>query len=264
MVDKSEKFVALVRLGYAARGVTYMLLGYLALGTGGEAREGAASAYDYLQEVPLGRAMLALVAVGLLAYAAFKFLSAFADILHRGSKPMGIARRAGDAASGAGHLVLAYAAYQFASGAKQAASSGQSQAMAGSVLDWQLGPVLIGLAGIGFLAAAAMQAKNAVTAEFMKQVSSRAPEWVEGIGRAGHAARAVVFGLIGWSLLQSAWFDKSSEVKGLGEAIVSLRDMGLVYTLVAIGLLLFGAFSLVMARYQIIPDIAKGDLKPKL
>ena len=32
MVDKSEKFSWLVRLGYAARGLTYFLLGYMALG----------------------------------------------------------------------------------------------------------------------------------------------------------------------------------------------------------------------------------------
>ena len=31
MVDKSQKFITLVRLGYAARGITYVLLGWIAL-----------------------------------------------------------------------------------------------------------------------------------------------------------------------------------------------------------------------------------------
>lgn len=264
MVDKSRGFITLVRLGYAARGLVYILLGYLALSTAGKAREGASSAFDYLQEVPLGSAVLAVTALGLLAYAGFKLLSALADLQHRGSDGKAVLKRAGDGASGAAHLFLAYAAYQFATGSKQAADGGQSQQMAGSVMDWSLGAFVIGLAGLGFLVGAFMQAKSAVTADFMKHIAGRAPTAVEAVGRAGSAARAVVFALIGWSLVQSAWLSRSDKVKGLGEAITALRDDGLLYTLVAIGLLLFGVFSLVMARYRIIPDFRRDDLKPRL
>jgi hypothetical protein len=263
-VDKSQGFITLVRLGYAARGLVYLLLGYLALSTRGEAREGASSAFDYLQNVPVGSVLLWLVALGLVAYAGFKLVSAVADIQHRGSDAKAAVKRVGDAASGIAHLFLAYAAYQFASGGKHAATGGQSQQMVGSVMDWSLGAVVIGILGLGFLVGAFMQAKSAVTASFMKHISGRAPGGVEAIGRAGSAARAVVFALIGWSLVQSAWLSQSGKVKGLGEAILALRDDGILYTLVAIGLLLFGLFSLVMARYRVLPDFEKRDLKPKL
>ena len=53
-------------------------------------------------------------------------------------------------------------------------------------------------------------------------------------------------------------------MKGLGEAILSLRQSGFVYTLVCVGLMIFGAFSLIVARYRIIPDIHRRDLKPSL
>ena len=56
-------------------------------------------------------------------------------------------------------------------------------------------------------------------------------------------------------------FGKRADSK---RAIVTLRDKGVLYTLVAIGLLLFGVFSLIMARYRVIPDFEKRDLKPKL
>jgi hypothetical protein len=264
MVDKSESFITLVRVGYAARGLVYILLGYLALSTRGEARDGASSVFEYLQDVPLGSKLLWVVALGLLAYAAFKLISAAGDIQHHGSETKGLLKRLGDAASGVAHLFLAYAAYQFATGGKQAASGGQSQDMAGSVLDWGVGPFVLGLVGLGFLIGAFMQAKGAVTADFMKHVERRAPAWVETVGRAGSAARAVVFALIGWSLVQSAWLSQSGKAKGIGEAILALRDKGLLYTLVAIGLLLFGVFSLVMARYRVLPDVTRGDLKPRL
>jgi hypothetical protein len=263
-VDKSRSFITLVRLGYAARGLVYILLGYLALSTQGEAREGASSVFDYLQEVPLGSVLLWVVALGLIAYAGFKFLSAIANIENRESDPKGAMKRIGDAASGVAHLFLAYAAYQFATGGKHAATGGQSQAMAGSVMDWSLGGFALGLVGLGFLVGASMQAKSAVTADFMKHIDGRAPKGVEAIGRAGSAARAAVFALIGWSLVQSAWLAQSGKVKGLGEAILALRDNGVIYTLVAIGLLLFGVFSLVMARYRVLPDFDRRDLKPSL
>ena len=263
-VDKSRGFITLVRLGYAARGVVYVLLGYLALSTRTKAKEGASSAFDYLQEVPLGSVMLWLVALGLVAYSAFKFLSAIANIENRESDWKGVMKRIGDAASAVAHLFLAYAAYQFATGVKHAAGGGQSQEMARTVMDWSLGTWAVGLVGLGFIVGAFMQAKTAVTGSFMNHVNGRAPTGVEAIGRAGSAARAVVFALIGWSLVQSAWFVQSGKVKGLGEAILALRDEGVLYTLVAVGLLLFGLFSLVMARYRVIPDFGTHDLKPSI
>jgi hypothetical protein len=263
-VDKSRGFIILVRLGYAARGLVYILLGYLALSTQGEARDGASSVFDYLQDVPFGSILLCAAALGLVAYAGFKLLSALADIQHRGSEPKAIVARIGDAASSVAYLFLAYAAYQFAAGARHTASAGQSQEMAGSVMDWSVGAFALGLVGLGFLVGAFMQARSALTADFAKHIDARAPKAVEVVGRAGSAARAVVFALIGWSLVQSAWLTQSGKVKGLGEAILALRDTGAIYTLVAVGLLLFGVFSLVMARYRVIADFEKRDLRPKL
>ncbi|QYU67114.1 DUF1206 domain-containing protein [Leptolyngbya sp. 15MV] len=97
----------------------------------------------------------------------------------------------------------------------------------------------------------------------MRHVSRGAPRVVEPIGRIGHAARAVVFLLIGWSIVQSAWAERSSGVMGLGEAIMALGSNGPVYSLVAVGLILFGMFSLIVARYRIIPDLGHGLRRPR-
>jgi hypothetical protein len=264
-IDKSQKFITLVRLGFAARGLTYILLGMLALGTSGKEIAGAQGVFDYLQDMPLGRPLLWVVALGLLAYGLFKLLAGAANLENHESEPIGVAKRVGELASGTIHLFLAYAAYTFASGGRSSsAGQGGGQEMAQPVMDFELGAVLIGLAGLGMLAAAVVQAKHAATSDFMRHIAGHAPKAVEGIGRAGHAARAVVFAIIGWSLVRAGWLNSEGAVKGLGEALLSLRDNGFVYTLVAIGLLLFGAFSLVTARYRIIPDIDRRDLKPTL
>ena len=58
MVDKSEKFSWLVRLGYAARGLVYTLLGYLALTTASAASAGQSAAFDFIQNVPFGLSLI--------------------------------------------------------------------------------------------------------------------------------------------------------------------------------------------------------------
>lgn len=263
VVDKSEKFEWFVRLGYVARGVVYVLLGYLALSTAGKAQNGQSAVFDLIQDVPLGTVLLYVVALGLLAYAAYKAIDAATNLERHGDDAKGIATRVGSAASAVAHAFLAYTAYKFASGSQQAAAgSSGGQDAAASVLTYNLGAVALGLVGIGFLVGALTQAKKAWDAGFMRHVSGRAPAYVRPIGRAGHAARSVVFLLIGWSLLRSAWSESASQVKGLGEALVALSNTGLLYTLVAIGLLLFGLFSLLTAPYRIIPDIESGTGLP--
>lgn len=265
MVDKSEKFRWLVRLGYAARGLVYILLGYLALSTAGQAGDGQSAVFDMIQDVPLGTPLLYLVTVGLLAYALFKLLDAATDLENHGGGAKGTAKRIGSAGSAVAHLLLAYTAFQFARGAQHGSTGdGGGQERASTLLSWEMGWILLGLIGLGFIVAAAMQARNAFDAHFMQRLSGRAPASVKTIGRIGHAARAVVFLIIGWSLVQAGWLERSGEVKGLGAAIMALSDQGVLYTLVAVGLILFGVFSLIAARYRIIPDVNAQSVKPTL
>lgn len=263
MVHKSQEFTLLVRVGYAARGVVYVLLGYLALSSGKNTSAGPQASFDFLQDVPLGSAGLYVTAAGLIAYAIYKLIAGLGDLENKGSDVKGIAPRAGYGVSGLAHAVLAWSAFQFAHGDKQSAGADSSGKAASTLLTWDMGPIVLGLIGVGFVAAAAFQGRSAITAHFMRSVGAGAPRAVCWIGRIGHAARAVVFAVIGWSLMQSAWFGDGEQVKGLGTALVSLRDNGALHTIVALGLLMFGLFSLVVSRYRVIPDVTKASLKPK-
>jgi hypothetical protein len=262
MVDKSEKFRWLVRLGFAARGIVYLLIGLLALTA--QRETGPEGAFDLLQDAPLGAPILYLAALGLIGYALFRLASLLFDIENHGSAGKGIAHRIGHGASGVAHLALAWTAFQFAQGTKQSASDAAVQASADSLLSFPFGSLALGLIGIGFLAAAVFQARSAVSAEFTREIAGDAPAAVKTLGRIGYAARAVVFLVIGWSLVRSAWFGSTEEVKSLGQAVGSLADNGVLYTLVAAGLLIFGLFSFLLARYRIIPDLDRTNLSPTL
>ncbi len=259
MVDKSEKFNWLVRLGYFARAVLYTLLGIIALTSAEQISEGAQGVFQAIQDYPAGTVLLWVLAIGLVGYALFRLASTFFDIENHGTDKKGIAQRGGHAASAVGHLLLAWSAYQFASSAGGGSSGGdegsRAQEAAAGVLSFEFGSIVLGLLGLAFLAAAFFQAKKGISGEFMQRISREAPDATRWLGGAGYLARAVVFGVIGWSLVQSAWLSSSTEVVTLGGAVASLGEDGIVFTLVAAGLLMFGLFSLVLARYRIIPDM---------
>ncbi|WP_225207149.1 DUF1206 domain-containing protein [Novosphingobium huizhouense] len=247
----------LAKAGYAARGVVYGLLGWLALGTRGKADEGQNAVFDMVQDMPGGGVVLTLLVIGLVAYGVYKLASAAVDLERHGQDAKGLAVRAGAGFGALAYLAMAWAAAKFALGYRHYASEGAHGGadMAGGVLGWPLGWVLVGLAGAAFLAAAVFQAIGAATGKFMKRMAPDAPRATEALGRAGLAARAVVFALVGWSLLRSAWLVRHAEVRDLGGVLAHLRGHETVYLAVAAGLLLFGLFSLICAKYRVVPAI---------
>lgn len=254
MVDKSEKIVWLARLGYAVRGVVYLLLGYLALSSTGqdEARQGTTGALTYIRSIPGGTAILYVSALGLIGYAVYKFIVGLFDTENIGSDAKGLVKRAAYVVSAVVYGALSWTAIQLAQGSKP--SGNQNQELAETALTFDLGPVAVGIAGVSLLIGAGAQAKSAYDRSFMRHIASDAPPATCWIGRIGLATRAIVFLLMGWSLLRSAWFSSSGEVRSLGQALFDLREMGLGFSIIAAGIALFGVFSLITARYRIIPD----------
>lgn len=254
MIDKSDKFEWFVRLGYLSRAVLYLLLGVIALTSREKIAQGPEAAFTSAGALPGGTALLWILALGMLSYALFRFASTFFDIENHGTDKEGIAKRIGHAGSGIGHLVLAYSAYGLASGAPSGEGNQAERAAAG-LLSVDLGALTLGLLGIAFAVAGVMQARKGITGSFMKRISRKAPQYTRAVGGMGFVTRALVFAIIGWSLIRSAWFNQSSEVKSLGEAIASLGYNGILFTAVAAGLILFGIFSLILTWYRIVPQL---------
>ncbi|MGB3738634.1 MAG: DUF1206 domain-containing protein [Pontixanthobacter sp.] len=259
MVDKSEKFEWLVRVGYFSRAILYSVLGIIALTSAGAIGEGTDGIFKAIEDLPAGTPILWLMVVGLVAYALFRLCSPLFDIENNGTDAKGWGKRIGHLGSAIGHFALAYSAYKFATTSGGGGSGGGAQEAASGVLSVDFGGIVLGLLGIAFFITAIFQAKKGITGEFMNRISAQAPDFTRWLGGAGFLARAVVYTIIGWSLFQAGFMSGGSEqIKTLGGAVASLAGQGTVFTLTAIGLLLFGVFSLVLARYRIIPDI-DGD-----
>ena len=272
MVDKSEKFNWLVRIGYFSRAILYSVLGLIALTSASRIAEGTNGIFRAIEDYPAGQAILWIMVIGLTAYALFRFASTFFDIENNGSDTKGWAKRIGHAGSGIGHLALAFSALQFANsdgggsggGSGGSGGGGGAQEAASGVLSMDFGGAILGLLGVAFFVTALFQFKKGISGSFMHRISAQAPDATRWLGAAGYCARGVVYGVIGWSLFKAGFMSGGAQqVKTLGDAVASLAGQGLVFTLTAIGLLLFGLFSLVLARYRIIPDMGAEGKVPK-
>jgi hypothetical protein len=123
------------------------------------------------------------------------------------------------------------------------------------VLGWPLGSLALGLIGAGFLVIGTTTAVKAYRAPFKRDfdLKSSATKWLVPIGRAGHAARAIIFLLVGYFLIASAYDSDIHEVKDMAGALNVLQHQQygmILYTAVAIGLTCFGLFEFVQAFFR--------------
>ena len=85
------------------------------------------------------------------------------------------------------------------------------------------------------------------------EMSDREDTWATRAGRLGYAARGVVLGVIGAFLVQAAVQTEPDKALGLGGALQTLARQPFgpyVLGAVVLGLVAYGAFMFVMARYR--------------
>ena len=248
----------LTRLGFAARGLMYIVIGWLALKSG-RAEDGA-GALEYLSG-GAGKLLLAVMAVGFLAYGLWRLANAWFDGDGHGSDGKGRALRAGGAFSGLAHLGLFFYSARLALGDNSAHGSGDSaREGTATALSIPGGWTLVAVAAACLIGMGGFQLVKAARASFLKHLDARATgsPLVRNAGRIGYAARGVVFLTMGWFLGRAAMRERASEAGGMDDALASLP--GTLQLGVAFGLLLFGLFSMVEARHRRMRDPA--DMLP--
>ncbi|MFL6232225.1 MAG: DUF1206 domain-containing protein [Thermoanaerobaculia bacterium] len=251
----------LARAGYAARGAVYALVGFLAVETALGARSRPTDTRGALQEIA-GRstAFLWLIAVGLAGYALWRIVQGFLDPEHKGNDLKGLAKRAGRIGSGLIYGGLAWAAMKIALGAHGAEGGGGGhtyQAWTAKLMSEPFGRWLVAAVGIGVIAGGLQQIRRGWTERFRKEIRLQEMDETErkvalNSGKLGLIARGVVFLISGWFLVQAAWRFDPSQARGLGGALAALAVQphgALLLGLVAVGLIAFGAYSILLARY---------------
>jgi hypothetical protein len=260
-VERSKPFRWLVRAGFIARGLTYGVVGALALalafgaGTGGT-KPDQQGALDLVARAPLGFIALIVIAAGLLAYAIWKLSQAFYGRGPEGGGGPSLGERAVNAGGGVVYLLLCALAVEILAGS--GGSGGAPQKAAGGVLAWPAGRWLVGAAGVVLIGGCIYQVYYALTERFTRQdkigeMNRDQRRRFCTVGKVGLVGRAVVFALIGYFLLQSAITYKSANAVGIDGALARLHHQALgpwLVGLVGMGMLVFCVFSLYEARYR--------------
>jgi hypothetical protein len=257
---RSDEVEWLGRAGLVAKGLSYMLVVVLALLVAfGEENGKATDRHGALQTIgehPLGKAVLILLAVGFAGYAIWRFADALFDRGASGDDASGLAKRAGEFARGllyAGLCALTVSIILGASG-----ESGNEKKEAARVMDYWGGRWLVAAVGAAVLAAGLYNGWRAASCGFMDDLKTRQMNDGEhrlyrAVGVVGHVARGIVFCLVGWFLLKTAWQFDAKEAVGIDGALckVARSDNGRLWLgAVAAGLGAYGLFCLVQARYR--------------
>jgi Domain of Unknown Function (DUF1206) len=250
--------VRLGRLGYAAKGFVYIVVGFLAiqaaLGTGGGTTD-TRGALRVIGDAPFGKTMLFIVSVGLLGYAAWRLVSAVVDGERRGDEPTSIMLRIGEALRGLvygalGVWTLRYLYQGYAESTDNARSATRQ------ALDLPAGRWLVTGVGLGIMGYALYQLYRAFTRKFLKRLdlssaNQNTRTLIERLGGFGVAARAIVFGMIGLLIARAGWKFNASEAGGIEKSLDRIAEHQFLFPTVAAGLIAFGILQLATARYRV-------------
>jgi hypothetical protein len=251
----------LIRAGFAARGVTYVIIGLLtlALALGGGTLGATADQQGALAltaRTLVGRLALIGVAVGLLAYAVWKLEQGVRGVGPEGGGSTALRDRVGNLSGGVAYLVFFAVAVTAVAGSDRDSSSAHHAAA--GVLGWPAGPLLVGGGGLILIVVSLVQIYDAVRGSFaheckMDEMKDEQHRYFLCVGRVGLIARAAVFALVGYFLFRTAIDYNPSSAVGVDGALQRLRHEPLgpwLVGLTAAGLLTFAGFSFLEGRYR--------------
>jgi hypothetical protein len=260
----SPILVVLGRAGLAARGIVYLTVGALAAMAGLNVGDG--KLVDQKEAVrtigtasPYGDIVLWVVAGGLACYVLWRFSQVLlaGGPEFEGAKGMG--KRAVALVSGLAYAGLSFTAFTQALGGSRGGKGDSTQQQGAEWLIAQpLGQWLVAVVAALIAGAAIAQFTRAYTASFTKHLrggglTADQELWARRAGRAGFAARGVAFALVAWFFARAALQNDAGEAGGLATALQTVaaqRSGSTLIVIVGAGLALFGAYSLVEARYR--------------
>jgi len=259
--DSGQKWLALLaRAGMVAQATMYLLVGglaiELALGLGGKTTDQRGALHTLADEW-YGLAALLALAVGFAGYAIWRFAVAVLGEKIESEEDVGVGKRLLYAARALLYASLCYSALALALSRGGGESNKEDKATA-TVFDWPAGRWLVGGVGLAIVGYGLWNGYRALSRNFEKdlkveQMSGGERRLVCAVGRAGFAARGVVFTLIGIFVVKAALEYDPKEPVGLDGALQRLSEQPYGPTLlgtVAAGLIAFGVFSLARARYR--------------
>ncbi|MEZ5232626.1 MAG: DUF1206 domain-containing protein [Acidimicrobiales bacterium] len=261
--ELGRRFQTIGRIGWAAKGVVYLLVGVLAMSL---ALDGASSDEDAstggaiasIAERPFGNVLVVVVGIGLVLYALWRL---FTVVLPGDWTGKALAERVGYLFSAVAYGSLALTIAQVARTGNGEQAANQEDRMVsdwvGRLMDDTAGRWLVGLAGVVVAGVAIAFAHKAITRSFEDDLRFIPDEHrraaVVRSGQVGFLARAVSFALIAFFLVRAAITYNAQEVGGIDGSLRQFTDYPwgrAVVGAVAVGFGIYGLFCVLSAKYQ--------------
>ena len=257
-VARSRGFEWLSRAGFVARGAVYVTIGVLALGVAlgiGGKTTNQQGALQTIAQQPFGKVVLILLAAGFDGYALWRFVHVL--IGHGPERSDDSFERIAAFGSGVVYVGLCVIAVKVLVGSGGNSSESEHHATAG-VFGWPAGTWLVAIVGAALIGVALFQGYRVVTRKYLEEektgeMSPEVRHAVEAIATVGHLARMVVFGLVGVLLIEAAVEYDPGKPVGLDGALAKLAHSPYgpyLLGIVAAGLIAFGLYSFIDARYR--------------
>jgi hypothetical protein len=259
----NDWFERAVRGGHAAKAAVFGGVGYmaarLALGDQDETPD-FPGAMESLSEQPLDVLLLSVLALGLFAYAGWRFAHGLADLDDAGNGLKGWVRRGAMFAVGLTYAGFGVYAIALLLGLRRDDAGVVSETA--TVLQWPMGRWIVGAVGAGVAAAGLMELFIAFTGRYRDEFCNARLRWWErwiafGAGCWGHAARGAIYCAAGFYAIKSAIIFDPSEARGFADTlwVIGNGPWGRWLLLfIAAGLMAFGVYSLMLAIHRHIPD----------
>ncbi len=256
-MDSKIKTVA--RVGYGAKGVVYGVTGILAFMTAfnlGGQKAGKLQVIQFLEEQSFGKLILAVLGIGLICYAVWRFMQSISDPEGIGSDGKGTIKRISFFISGAVYLALGI--FSIVEIFSNAGNNGDSSGL-GNFSSY----IFIGI-GIALATKSVYQFIKAYKGDFLEKFkiaeisSATLKTSLKRIGYAGLVSRGIVVGIIAYFFIKGGINTSSSgEMKGTTEAFSFIQENTSgpwIFGLVALGLLCYGIYMFAMAKYRSFDD----------
>jgi hypothetical protein len=255
--------VKIGRAGWFAKGVVYVIAGYLALSVAAKASgwSATASGTGNQEASPTGAiktvagstggtALLWLLAIGMLLYAAWRVVSA---LLPGGTDAKAMAERIGFVASAVIYTTFAISAIALARRTPGTPDGNKKVTdISASIMTHTAGRLVIGVLGVIVIAVGLYRISKGVTLDVkdeldMSGMSAARVRWTERLGAVGEFGRGIGIGLVGFFLLRSAITYDANQATGLDGALrrLAVESWGVaVVVVVGIGFAAYGIFCL--------------------
>lgn len=248
--------------GCISTAIVYSAIGVIAILSFLKIKKGGAdesSLLVYLDQFLAGKIIIWLILSGMIAYIIWRIYETIRDPYGYGNDWSGIGRRTVTAFSSLADALIAFSAIQALLGAGAASASGQPYAerqMIGNLLEKDNGHVYVMIVGGITMLVALIQFIYAFTKGYMERmdIDFIAP-WKKTLvhiaGWAGHFARGIILGIIGFFLIKAAISRDAGYAVNTDKAFDFIGDhVGHVYfILVAVGTIAYGIFMFVFGIF---------------